>query len=282
MALNGSLFRNKFNGITKLVCRDFKLENFTAVYNNIQYISFTNLNIRRIEFHYFEKLYELTELSITFNNIGRIENNTFKDLSNLTKLYINNNNITSISSEAFKGLYSLIILYINFNSLSVLNAHTFRISTMIGFNLTKTIRGIRLRRSELQIIESRSFIFDNMTVIDLSFNRITSIEKNAFEIKIIENIYLYGNKLSTISRQVFCGINIIQILTVSYNEIECDCGLYWIKNHAQMMNHLNKRVNKNITCGKLNLLKYIEDMNCYITTGKLYIYIYVLLSIAYH
>ena len=135
--------------------------------------------------------------------------------------------------------------------------------TCIRFSLTKTIRDIRLRKSELHIIESRSFIFDNMSSIDLSYNNISSIEKNAFDIKIIEIIHLEGNKLSTISRQVFCSIHIIEILNLSDNEIECDCGLYWIKNHTNILNHLNKKENKDIQCGTLNLLKYIEDMNCY-------------------
>ena len=279
LVLNASLFQNKLKNITELKCQQFRLINFTNVNINIKIIKFVYLSIQHLEIYYFKDLYELTSLYILYNNISIIKNKTFKDLHKLNTLHLDINNIIYIESSAFVGLYKLVKLYLNGNSLLVLDIHIFRITNMLGFNLTKTIRYINLSKNKLNIIESRSFIFDNMSSIDLSYNQITSIEKNAFYIKIIEKIYLYGNKLSTISKQVFFGINIIEILNLSDNEIECDCGLYWIKNHTNMLNHLNKRVNNNIQCQENTLLKYIQTLNCYFLKGKLYINIYIYIYI---
>ena len=273
--LNAELFQKKLKNITTLKCRQFRLINFNNVNINIKYIQFSSLSIQRIEIHYFEDLHELTYLNIRHNNISIINNDTFKDLHKLNELFLVYNNIIYIESRAFVGLYKLVMLYLNGNSLLVLDIHLFRITNMLGFDLTKTIRDIKLRNSELKIIKSRSFIFDNMTSINLSDNKITSLENNAFEINIIEIINLQRNKLSTISRQVFFTINIIEILNLSDNELECDCGLYWIKNNTKMLNHLKKIVNKDMTCGQNMLLKHIEYLNCYFLRGTLYIYIYI-------
>ena len=231
LVLNSSIFQNRIENITTLRCYRFRLINLTTVNINIKRIEFNNLHIQLLESHYFKDLYELTYLKIRDNNISTIQNKTFMDLRKLNKLLLSYNHITHIASNAFAGLYSLLLLDLNFNSLSVLDAHTFRINTNIGFNITKTIRYIRLLKSELKIIKSRLFIFDDMSSIDLSYNKISSIEQNAFDIKIIENIYLEGNKLSTISKQVFYSITIKNVLRVYGNKITCDCELYWIKNH---------------------------------------------------
>ena len=275
LTLNGLLFQKQLTNITKLVCADFRLISFTNIYNNINVIHFTNLQIQHLEFYYFEKLYELTNLKIIYNNISVIQNYIFSDLNKLNKLNISHNNIAYIESKAFTGLHTLVLLDLNFNSILELHVNTLKITNILGFNLTKTIRYINLKNSALQIIKSRSFIFDNITSIDLSHNQITLIKKNAFDIKTISIINLEGNKLYTIDRHVFFSINVIGLLMLFDNNIECDCRLNWIKYHTKMLTNLNNAVNKNIQCGKYHLLEYIEYNNCSSTRGKLYIYIYI-------
>ena len=114
-----------------------------------------------------------------------------------------------------------------------------------------------------------------MTSIDLSYNQITIIEKNGFDIKIISIINLKGNKLSTIDIDVYSSIIIIHVLILFGNDMICDCGLYWIKNHTEMLNNLKQQKNRDIQCGHMNLLVYIEYMNCSSSRGKVYIYIYI-------
>ena len=177
LVLNASLFQNKLKNITELKCQQFRLINVTNVNINIKYIQFSMLSIQNIEINYFEDLHELTYLYILYNNISIIKNKTFKDLHKLNTLHLAHNNIIYIESRAVLGLYKLVMLYINENSLLELDIYTFRITNMLGFNLTKTIRYINLSKNKLNIIESRSFIFDNMSSIDLSYNQIISIEK---------------------------------------------------------------------------------------------------------
>ena len=279
LTLNGSIFQKKFENITLLLCRGFSLNNFTNVNNNIEQIEFDNLNIHRLESYYFEKLNKLEVLTITDNNINVLQNYIFKDLKKVTTLDLSNNHIARIESNTFVGLCALRVLDLNFNSILELDIHTFRITNNLGKSLTKTIRDIKLTSSELQIIESKSFIFDNMTSIDLSYNQITSIEKNAFDIKTILLLNLKGNKLSSIDRNVFFSIHIIDIIILSNNEIVCDCKLYWIKKHNNMLKNINNSVNKDIHCEEINLLEHIENMNCTSTRGTLYIYIYIYIYI---
>ena len=90
-----------------------------------------------------------------------------------------------------------------------------------------------------------------MTSIDLSYNQITIIKKNGFDINKISIINLKGNKLSTIDIHVFSSILIKDVIILSDNEIICDCGLYWINNHNKMLKNLKNTVNKDIQCGKI-------------------------------
>ena len=281
LVLNASIFKKRFRYITILYCINFTLVNFSNINNNIEYILFERLNIHYLELHYFKNLNKLTNLSIIFNNISVIQNCTFNDLHKLNHLNLTENNIEHIESRAFAGLYSLVVLDLNFNSILELDIHTFRITNNLGNSLTKTIQYIKLQGSKLQIIKSRSFIFDNMTSIDLSYNQINIIEKNGFDIKTISIINLKGNTLSMIDIHVFSSIIIIDILFLFDNDIKCDCELHWIKNHTEMLKQLNQQTNIDIQCGTIQLLEYIEYLNCPSAKGNIYIYIYIYIYISY-
>ena len=266
--LNAAIFQRALTNIKILRCENFELTNFTGVNSDVENISFSNLKIRRIEIHYFKKLKQLKYLNVVFNNITNLQNYVFKDLRKLIILNISNNNIQIIETNAFSGLYLLSTLDIHFNSICILDRRTFNILDIVGSDLTKTITNINLHKNELNIIESGSFIFDEMYSIDLSYNRIAIINKNAFDVKSIVYLNLEGNLLSSISRNVFYDLNIEIKLILFNNKIVCDCKLKWIRNHNGMLTQLQKYENKDIRCGKIELSKYIEDMKCYITLAS--------------
>ena len=283
LIVNGSLFQRRFAKINILKCLEFKLLNFSVNINNtISYIVLHEMQIQRIELHYFKKLNLLKHLKIRNNNINVIQNFTFKDLNNLYKLNLSNNSITRIESGAFVGLYSLVILDLKSNSILELDILTFRITNNIGINLTKTIKYITLQRSRFKIIKSKSFIFHNMDSIDLSYNQIAVIEIDAFYItKYITTLHLQGNRLSTIDSKIFFSLFNSDVVLLSGNNIACDCGLNWIKYHPKMMKNLKNIANKDMQCGKRQLLEYIENVNCTSNRGNLYINIYIYIIFIY-
>ena len=262
--LNNKIFQKSLKNITSLLCRDFILINITNLNTGIELISFYNLSMRNIELHYLKKLIKLKHLTIHLNYFNIIKNFTFEDLKKLEYLTLTNNNITNIESSSFKGLYSLLVLNLNFNAILELHIDTFKIMDQSGNYLAKTIININLRKSKLKVIKSRLFVFDAMESIDLSYNLITDIEKNAFSIKNIQYLNLQGNKLSSIDEYVFHTINITLFLAIYGNKIICNCNLQWIERHTKMLEHLNYFLNENIKCNKYEqlLTSYIENSKC--------------------
>ena len=269
LTLNAAIFRGAFESIEILRCENFELIDFKGANTAaLKRIVFSNLRIRRIEKHYFRNLRKLERLSVVLNNINKIENYAFKGLGELTTLNISNNNISIIEPSAFVGLYRLMSLDINRNSILELGSRTFSIANAVGSRLTRTIKNINLKKSRLKIIESGSFIFDEMNTIDLSHNRIAVINKNAFDVKSILYLNLEGNRLTAIARNVFHDLNIEIKLILFNNEIVCDCELRWIRNHDEMRTQLRSYENKDIRCGNVELSRYIEDMKCYATIAS--------------
>ena len=262
--LNNKIFQKSLTNITRLLCMNFRLSNFTNVNTGIEEISFSNLSLRNIELHYLKNLNKLIHLSITLNNVNIINNFTFKDLNKLEYLNLTQNNIKNIESIAFKGLYSLRVLDLNYNSILELHIDTFKIMDQSGNRLAKIITNINLQKSKLKVIRSRLFIFDEMDSIDLSYNQITDIEKNAFTIKNIVSLKLQGNQLSSIDEYIFHTINIMLLLSIFDNKIICNCDLKWIERHTKMLEHLNHNANINIKCqnDKQLLTSYIENSTC--------------------
>ena len=278
--LNNKIFQKSLTNITRLLCMNFILSNLTNLNTVIEKISFSNLSIQNIELHYFKKLIKLKYLSIQLNDLNIIKNFTFEDLKKLEYLTLTENNITNIESSSFKGLYSLRVLDLNYNAILELHIDTFKIMDQSGNHLAKIITNINLRKSKLKVIRSRLFVFDEMDSIDLSYNQITYIEKNAFSIKNILYLNLRGNNLSSIDEYVFHTINITLLLSIFDNKIICNCDLQWIERHTKMLEHLNHNANKNIKCQKDEqlLTSYIENSTCkgiFMISIYIYIYIYI-------
>ena len=276
--LNNKIFQNSLKNINKLVCWNFKLKNLTTLNTNILNIEFNNLFLRKIELHYFKNLKKLRHLIIRMNDIEKIKNKTFIDLNELIELKLGDNKIKYIESNAFAGLYYLQKLDLTLNIILELHVDTFNIMDRVGNSRVKNITFIKLHRSDLAVIKSRSFVFGEMESIDLSDNIIYTIEQNAFSFIKINYILLERNYLSSIDEHVFTTLNINILLSIYENDIQCNSSLYWIATHTEMLSHLNNQTNKDIQCYNYNiqLVNYVEHLQCTSIKGIIII-LYILL-----
>ena len=258
--------------ISRLECRNFRLQNFPHLNAEMIQIIFDNMYMRQIELYYFKNLTKLQLLKVSGNDINTIKDRTFTDLEQLEMLILNKNNITNIESDAFIGLYKLIRLELTNNAIVNLHVDTFKIMDCSGTNLTGNLIYISVRKNEIKVIKSSLFVLRGMTTLNLAYNQITMIENNSLPNN-IDSLYLEGNHLSSIDKRVFYEIN-IKKLTIFENEIECNCNLNWIENHSKMKVHLNNGENQYMKCYKdTQLLKtYIEHVIC-ITIKGIYIYL---------
>ena len=274
---------------------------FEYVYINFhkfKYISFKNFN--NIEFYnmtlkYFTNINVNIE-NLCFNNVGwttiRSENNIvyFTRLNNLITLSISKNKIDNLLKDTFTGLISLVNLRLHHNMIKFIEAGTFSFLIKLKYlyiyhnNIANTGKltyyFISMKYNLFKTVKSGVFSSHVNKEIDLSFNLINRIERNAFN-KNLETLRLNDNLLPTIDKSVFGSIgNTLKILTMFNNQIQCDCNkLKWIFNHDILL-LLTISKKKLLKCHQLslNLHEFNKRYNCKYNKGK-YIYIYIYICI---
>ena len=218
--------------ISRLECRNFRLQNFPHLNADMIEIVFDNMYMRNIELYYFLNLTKLKALKVAGNDINTIKDLTFTDLEKLEFLNLNKNNIKNIESDAFSGLYILISLDLTHNAIVNLHVDTFKIMDRSGTNLSANLIYINIGENDIKVITSSLFFVQEMMILNLSYNKITIIENNSLPNK-IGSLHLESNHLSSIDKLIFYDIN-IKKLTIFENKIECNCNLNWIVNHSKI------------------------------------------------
>ena len=227
----------------------------------INELSFINVYWTRIDSTLLKDLKNLDYVRIERNNISRIYNDTFKHNTLLTKVYLIHNMIVHIEVCAFVILKDLKELYLSNNYLLNLNIKLF---------LKIPIHTIRIVKNKLDTIKSELFNYYSYRIIDLSYNNITSIERNAFGGKLWE-LYLNNNQLSTIDISIFSTLsNQLIHFDIFDNKITCNCNkLDWIYNYMTLLRNTHRNDLSKIKCHqfKINVLVFKEIFNCTYNKG---------------
>ncbi|KAM6214611.1 LOW QUALITY PROTEIN: extracellular matrix protein 2 [Rhynchocyon petersi] len=179
---------------------------------------------------------EITNLELVGNAITSVPDEAFNGLPNLERLDLSKNSITSegIGHKAFKLLKKLMHLNMDGNNL-----------TQIPSELPSTLEELKVNENNLQAINEKSFSeLHQLTTLELEGNGLSEsnvsplafkplksltylrLGKNKFRIipqslpASIEELYLENNKIEEITEICFNYTRMINIIVLSYNQIE--------------------------------------------------------------
>lgn len=125
-------------------------------------------------------------IKFTNNNITEVDPKMFNDIVNLTTIDLSNNNIKVFTTKQLNNLPKLKYLYLSKNNIS-------NFDMLFGK-------------------------LNNLQVLDLSSNNITSLAKNAFKnIGSLEKLDISFNKMTNIASGTFIYLNNLQSLDISHN-----------------------------------------------------------------
>ncbi|KAH9514924.1 hypothetical protein Btru_021378 [Bulinus truncatus] len=158
-------------------------------------------------------LERLQRLNLSQNLLKTISGHTFSGLASLKRLSLTDNLITDFSVDAFKGLVSLEELLLQDNEISSL-------IFMFGNDFSFSLSAVSLSGNSIASVPSH--VFPNnvyLKRIDLSLNSIRHIGGQSFINLYLEALYLHGNNLTEVSREMLDGAKRISELNLSRNRI---------------------------------------------------------------
>ncbi|XP_033104716.1 chaoptin-like, partial [Anneissia japonica] len=188
----------------------------------------------------------LQTLSLRSNSLHNLSESTFRGLSGLLKIDLSGNNLETVPIDHWSDLNSLTNINLTWNRIQYLpnntalqNIETFDVSVnkLTRYNL-KMGRGtwnflqyLNVSHNEISIIKTKDFVLYGVKVLDLSFNKIEFIEKDAFDdVAGIEIIDLRYNRLKRIPDDYHNQIEYLYFYTTNVfgvyfygNPLECGC-----------------------------------------------------------
>ena len=177
----------------------------------LNYLDLSGNKIKQIVNKAFDNLINLKNLELHLNDINKIEKNAFVDLENLNYLNLDHNQIFTLKDVQFN--FKLNELSLRFNFLSNLDEIK-----------STSLKRLYISNNRIQEIHLVS-VLPNLEYLDLSQNRLISIEENSFsDLKILKNLNLSGNKLDLESDfdniSYFRNQLDLESLDLSFNQIK--------------------------------------------------------------
>ncbi|KAM0734682.1 Chaoptin [Formica fusca] len=207
----------------------------------------------------FHNLTELLSLDLTGNRIKVLTSGSIMDCPKLVTISLAYNRIHKMERNSLYGLSSLRFLHLEFNKLTVLDlaaiaeiggpdfalnvsynaiAYVDSGSTMnnltrldLGFNNishlsadtfygTPDLKSLNLRSNFLTTIDSGTFAFPHLEILDLSDNKIDTLRKQSFHgLESLQRLDLGGNEIIQLSTEQFRNLKSLRILNLSNNKI---------------------------------------------------------------
>lgn len=155
---------------------------------NLQQLRLDHNHLRVIDPFAFQGLHQLKSLNLSFNYISELSPSLFDDLYNLTFLSLTNNTLKCLPLGIFNNLFNLDTLFIRQNYLTNFS------------EIAKAVSSLK-----------------NLTLLDLCFNRLTSLSHSNVSLpESLNTLYLCSNSLLTLGCEPgFLGS--IVMLDLSYN-----------------------------------------------------------------
>lgn len=200
---------------TTFKCTRRPAQTVTAIVNDIPQ-SATNISISycrlvKIPSQSFSHLPKLNVLQLNENQVRHIEKDAFANLQYLHTLNLSSNDIVYLNSSIFRDLQNLSTLFLADNRVT-------KISSELFSSLSK-LETLDLHRNRLMDFSSLVQSISNLKglkILDLSFNRLTTLLHSASLPQSLSHFYLGNNMLTTLEcRTDF--LSSVKVLDLSYN-----------------------------------------------------------------
>lgn len=149
--------------------KEFPSESLFSL-QHLQWINLRGNEIEKVNRRDFKKLISLKSLLLSDNSLSVIEDQTFKDIINLEYLELDDNLITRIEGNPFPS---------SLTTLSLANCLLQELHANAISNL-KNIKFLQFRGNLIRHLSHLRLPTDNLELLDLSHNLISSLDHNAF------------------------------------------------------------------------------------------------------
>lgn len=185
----------------------------------------SNSSINTLLAGVFEQIPKTAVINMSNNSIRSIETNAFAQLKNLRVVNLQFNNLTTIQDGMFASNKALQTLDLSYNSI---------------ISIGNAFPAISLKTLWLQYNKLHGVNFKLPTTLiylNVSFNEITSIEKDAFfGLTSLVGLFLNDNRLESIPVGCFKDLNMLKQLDLSNNKLMITFGVF---SGLQKVNRLN-------------------------------------------
>ncbi|XP_058452289.1 chaoptin [Malaya genurostris] len=174
-------------------------------------ISYNNLT--KLDASHVSDLTKMTWINVSHNALSEITRGTFARNAVLRVLNMAHNNIKKIDANTFRGMRFLRRLHLNDNMISDVGRGTFGSVTRIG---TIDLARNRIKKVDYQMFYQLNYI----EILNLAENEITEIQKDSFKDLYLTHINISHNRLETIEPKSFINCANMTVLDLSHNLIK--------------------------------------------------------------
>ncbi|CAL4157124.1 unnamed protein product, partial [Meganyctiphanes norvegica] len=216
-------------------------------------LDLSNNALTSISFSVFSDLTSLQQLDLSRNHIQYIEGGSFESLSNLYTIDLSNNNLHTLHERTFKGLAGAAL--INLCNNSIVEVHE------KAFHFSYNLKGLNLGDNLLQAIPLAVGNLSFLKSLDISRNRIISIEPFQFDgLSNLQALNLSGNILEQLENTTLKGLNVISALDLNDNSIsKIDEGVFLVSPNLVSLSIARNRLDQvNLLFAALENLRYLD------------------------
>ncbi|XP_071850679.1 uncharacterized protein [Apostichopus japonicus] len=155
----------------------------------------------------------MQRLYLQDNRITAVKSNTFKNITGLSQLYLSDNQISYIGRKAFNTIAgSSLDIYLTNNPLKTVNPYSF-------YTISNG-RYLYMESMELTTLPNNLFHDVSFTDINLKYNKIATVEEDAFYDTIVSrDLYLDNNLIDEFQGRMFGGSCSVDKLHLQNNKI---------------------------------------------------------------
>ncbi|XP_015839467.1 chaoptin isoform X1 [Tribolium castaneum] len=227
------------------------------IHRDLTEVYFSFNSVRNVQQHTFADLIQLEQIHLDDNRIESLERRAFMNLKSLKRLNLKGNKIATIAYETFQNLPELEDLDLAYNSISSLDFNIFdQVGSLGMFHVNMSHNKL------INLVVAPSVPFEqdtvcvyctglgglqNIKVLDLSFNNITSVAKQFFrpvELSLMQ-LYLGHNKLLNATKDLFGNMPHLQVLDLSHNSLyELDFDTFRNTKKLQWLDTSHNRISE--------------------------------------
>ncbi|XP_032675898.1 chaoptin-like isoform X1 [Odontomachus brunneus] len=178
---------------------------------------------------------KLVTISLAYNRIQKIERNAFYSLSSLRFLHLEFNKLTVLDLGAISEIGGPdFALNVSFNAIAFIDSGSSMNNLTrldLGFNNishlspdtfygTADLKSLNLRNNFLTTIDPGTFALPHLETLDISENKIDTLRKQSFHgLESLQRLDLGGNEITQLSTEQFRNLRSLRILNLSNNKI---------------------------------------------------------------